>query len=201
MVGDRVYLVQRWQDDHLRRPHGRHLERRYRLRPADVAFTFTELQKYADINLGGLKITGVATSGNNVSVSFATPQYANLQNIAGTGILPEHIWSSVGDPAKFTDPSPVGTGPYMLDSFTPEGFTLKVNPSYWQKSLEPKVQEVYFPVYTSNTGALTALYSNKIDWTGNFIPGLQKNFVDTAPAYHHYWEAPGSTQCLLRQPQ
>jgi peptide/nickel transport system substrate-binding protein len=165
--------------------------------PADVAFTFTELQKYADINLGGLKITGVATSGNNVSVSFATPQYANLQNIAGTGILPEHIWSSVGDPGKFTDPSPVGTGPYMLDSFTPEGFTLKVNPSYWQKSLEPKVQEVYFPVYTSNTGALTALYSNKIDWTGNFIPGLQKNFVDTAPAYHHYWEAPGSTNAFF----
>jgi len=60
-----------------------------------------------------------------------------------------------------------------------------------------KVPNVYFPVYTSNTGALSALYSGAIDWTGNFIPGLQKQFVNTAPAYHHFWEAPGSTNALM----
>ncbi len=37
--------------------------------------------------------------------------------------------------------------------------------------MEPKIPDVYFPVYTSNTGALTALYAGQIDWTGNFIPG------------------------------
>jgi peptide/nickel transport system substrate-binding protein len=60
-----------------------------------------------------------------------------------------------------------------------------------------KVPNVYFPVYTSNTGALSALFSEQIDWTGNFIPGLQKDFVAKAPAYHHYWEAPGSTNAFI----
>ncbi len=57
--------------------------------------------------------------------------------------------------------------------------------------------KVYFPVYTSNTGALTALFGGQIDWTGNFIPGLQKNFVSPNPADHHYWEAPGGTNSLV----
>jgi len=60
-----------------------------------------------------------------------------------------------------------------------------------------KVAKVFFPVYTSNTGALSALFTGKIDWTGNFIPGLQKNFVSTAPQFHHFWEAPGSTNALM----
>jgi peptide/nickel transport system substrate-binding protein len=82
----------------------------------------------------------------------------------------------------------------MLSSFSPEGFTLTKNPNYWQSV---PVSKVYFPVYTSNTGALNALFSGQITWTGNYIPGLQKNFVNTAPAYHHFWEAAGGTNSLM----
>ncbi len=164
--------------------------------PADVAFTFNMLKSNTAINLDGLKITSVTTSGNTVTLTFPTAQYANLQNIAGTAIVPKAIWSKVANPATYTDPNPVGTGPYVLDSFTPQGFTLKENPSYWQAS-DIKVPKVYFPVYTSNTGALTALFSGAIDWTGNFIPGLQKDFVDTNPSEHGYWEAPGGTNSLM----
>jgi peptide/nickel transport system substrate-binding protein len=162
---------------------------------ADVAFTFNYVKKNTAINLSGLDISSVSTSGNTVTVNFPTAQYTNLENIAGTAILPEHIWSSISNPTAFTDPNPVGTGPWMLSSFTPEGFTLKANPGYWQGA--PKIQSVYFPVYTSNTGALTALFGGQIDWTGNFIPGLQKNFVDKAPKYRGYWEAPGGTNSLF----
>ena len=162
--------------------------------PADVAFTFNLVKKNAAINLAGLDISSVSTSGNTVTLTFPTSQYTNLQNIAGTAILPQHIWSSAGNPATFVDPNPVGTGPYMLSTFTPEGFTLKTNPAYWQGA--PKVQSVYFPVYTSNTGALTALFGGQIDWTGNFIPGLQKSFVDKAPQYRGYWEAAGGDESL-----
>jgi peptide/nickel transport system substrate-binding protein len=156
--------------------------------PADVAFTYNLMKKNASINLGGLTISGVSTSGDTVTLTFPTAQYTNLQNIAGVGIVPEHIWARAGNPATFTDPKPVGTGPYMLGSFTPQGYTLVKNPYYWQPS-KVRVAKVYFPVYTSNTGALSALFSGQIDWTGNYIPGLQKNFVDTDPAHHHYYEA------------
>jgi peptide/nickel transport system substrate-binding protein len=164
--------------------------------PADVAFTFNLLKANTALNLDGLKVSSTSVSGNNVTINFPTSQYANLQNIAGTAILPQAVWSKVGDPTKYTDPTPVGTGPYTLSSFTPQGFTLKANPNYWQAS-KVKVPKVYFPVYASNTGALSALYSNQIDWTGNFIPGLQKQFVDTSPSTHHFWEAPGASNALF----
>jgi peptide/nickel transport system substrate-binding protein len=163
------------------------------LTPADVAYTFDLVKANASINLGGLSISSVTTSGSTVTLTFASPQYTNLEEIAGTAIVPKAIWSKAGNPATFADATPVGTGPYMLQSFTPQGFTLKKNPNYWQAS-KVKVAKVFFPVYTSNTGALSALFSGQITWTGNFIPGLQKQFVDKAPAYHHFWEAAGGDE-------
>jgi peptide/nickel transport system substrate-binding protein len=164
--------------------------------PDDVAFTFNLVKSNAAINLDGLKISSVTTSGSTVSLTFPSAQYTNLEEIAGTAIVPKAIWSKVGNPATFANANPVGTGPYMLSSFTPQGFTLKPNPYFWQKA-SVHVPKVYFPVYTSNTSALSALFAGQIDWTGNFIPGLQKNFVNTNPAYHHYWEAPGGTNSLM----
>jgi peptide/nickel transport system substrate-binding protein len=164
--------------------------------PADVAFTYNLVKNNKAINLAGLAISSVSTSGNTVTLTFPAAQYTNLQSIAGVPILPQSIWSKVGNPATYADPNPVGTGPYKLKTFTPQGFTLTKNTGYWQASLA-KVGNVYFPVYTSNTGALSALFNDQIDWTGNFIPGLQKDFVAKAPAYHHFWEAPGSTNAFI----
>jgi peptide/nickel transport system substrate-binding protein len=166
------------------------------LTPADVAFTFNMLKKNSAINLGGVDPSSVTTSGNKVTLNFTSGQYTHLQQIAGTAIVPQSVWSKVSNPATYTDATPVGTGPYMLGSFTPQGFTLKPNPHYWQASMV-KVKQVYFPVYTSNTSALSALFGGQIDWTGNFIPGLKKSFVNTSPQYHHYWEAPGGTNSLM----
>jgi peptide/nickel transport system substrate-binding protein len=166
------------------------------LTPADVVYTFNMLKANSALNLDGLNFTSVTASGNNVTLTFPTAQYANLLNIAGTAIVPQAVWSKAGSPASYSDANPVGTGPYMLSSFTAQGFTLKKNPYYWQSSMVT-VPKVYFPVYTSNTGALSALFSGAIDWTGNFIPGLQTSFVDPSPSTHHYWEAPGSTNALF----
>jgi peptide/nickel transport system substrate-binding protein len=164
------------------------------LTPADVAYTFNLVKNNASINSGGLTISSVSTSGNTVTLTFPTSQYTNLENIAGQAIVPQSQWNGQ-NPGTFTDPNPVGTGPYMLGSFTPQGFTLKKNPYYWQAA-DVKVPNVYFPVYTSNTGALTALFNNQIDWTGNYIPGLQKDFVATDPAHHGYYEAAGGDESL-----
>jgi peptide/nickel transport system substrate-binding protein len=164
--------------------------------PADVAFTYNLVKNNKAINLAGLAISSVSTSGNTVTLTFPAAQYTNLQSIAGVPILPQSIWSKVGNPATYPDANPVGTGPYKLKTFTPQGFTLTKNTSYWQASLA-KVTNVYFPVYTSNTGALSALFNDQIDWTGNFIPGLQKDFVAKDPAHHHFWEAPGSTNAFI----
>jgi peptide/nickel transport system substrate-binding protein len=166
------------------------------LTPDDVVFTFNMLKSDATVNLNGVKYDTVTASGNDVVLNFATPQFTNLQSIAGTAIVPKHIWASQSKPEAFTDPNPVGSGPFKLGSFTPQGFTLVKNAGYWQAA-QLKVPKVFFPVYTSNTSALTALFAGQIDWTGNFIPGLQKSFVKPNPSLHHFWEAPGGTNSLI----
>ena len=45
-----------------------------------------------------------------------------------------HLAVGRSNPATFADPNPVGTGPYMLDKFSPQGYTLKQNPNYWNKA-------------------------------------------------------------------
>ena len=160
----------------------------------DVVFTYNLLKANKAINLAGLQITSVSASGNDVTLTFPTSQYMNLENVAGDAILPKHIWSSVSDPSTYVDSKAIGTGPYTVSNFNSQGITLKANPSYWQPV---PVKKVFFPVYTSNTGATNALFSGKIDWTGNFIPGLKENFVDKDPAHHGFWMAPNATNALF----
>lgn len=163
------------------------------LTAADVAFTFNYVKAHAsgtdDINLGGLTITSVTQSGNNVTISFPTSQYMNLENIGGQAIIPQSVWSSVSDPATYVDATPVGSGPYILGNYTPEGFTMVKNPDYWQNV---PVAKVYFPDYTTNTPANTALFNGQIDWTGNYIPGLKANFLDKSSNNYAYEGADAS---------
>ena len=61
--------------------------------PADVAFTYNLVKANKAINLAGLTISSVTTSGNTVTLTFPSAQYTNLQSIAGVPILPQAIWS------------------------------------------------------------------------------------------------------------
>ncbi len=161
---------------------------------ADVEFTFNMLKKYPDVNTTGLALGSVSSNGNQVTLNFATPQYANFQNIAGQiYIVPQSIWSKVGDPGKYADPHPVGTGPYTVSQFSSQGITLKANPSYWGG--KPHVGTVQFPTYASANTALAALQTDQLHWAGNFIPGVQQVFVNGHPT-HHTWFVPIQTNSL-----
>jgi peptide/nickel transport system substrate-binding protein len=165
------------------------------LTPADVAFTYLMLKQHADVNTVGLDIKSVTTRGDTVTVSFPSPQYANLQNIAGqVYIVPKAVWSKVGDPGKYTDANPVGTGPYTLGSFSAQGITLKARSDYWKGA--PSVGTVEFPTYASSNSALSALQTDQLDWGGNFIPGIQKVYV-AGHSDHQVWFPPVQTNSLI----
>jgi len=144
---------------------------------ADVAFTFNLLKKYPALNTPATPIPVSATgSGNTATLTFAQPELAELYFILQTQIVPEHIWSSVSNPVTYADPNPVGTGPYVLDKFSPQGFTMKLNPDYYAKSTI-HVPEIDFPAYTSNANLLLPVSSGTIDWGGIAIPGVQANYL------------------------
>ncbi len=166
---------------------------------ADVAFTYKYVSQHSsgsdDIDLGGIDPTSVTQpTSDTVQLTFASPQYMNLENIGGEAIIPQSVWSSISDPATYTDPTPVGTGPYTLGNYTNEGFTMDANTSYWGGSVP--VPKVYFPVYTTNSSAENALFGGQIDWTGNYIPDLQTDFIDKDPSTNYAYEGANSSNAL-----
>lgn len=151
---------------------------------ADVAFTFETMKAHPAINVNGVNPTLISTpNATTVVLTFAAPQYVNLVYIAQTLIVPKHIWDNV-NPVTFKDPRPVGTGPYMLGTFSPQSYTMVANPHYWQKGL-PKVHSLVYPGYDNITSALATF--SKADWAGFFEPDMQKLYVAPGAGHNHLW--------------
>jgi peptide/nickel transport system substrate-binding protein len=161
--------------------------------PSDVSFTFNLLKKYPALDTTGVwqQINGLSTSGNTVTFTFKQPNVPFAGVLAGTPIVPEHVWSTVGDPTKYANTSPVGTGPFTLDKFAPTQYTLKKNTSYWQADkIAPS--EVAFPAKSSNSSTdQLDTTSGKFDWSYNFLPNVKQTYVSRDPQHNSYWFPPG----------
>ncbi len=166
----------------------------------DVAFTLNELKQYPAMDINGLwnEITSVtAPDPSTVIVKLNAPFTPLLWYLGGqTYILPKHIWASVGDGSKYADPNPVGTGPYVVKSFTPQLVTLAKNPSFWQAD-KVQVQEVRYPAFDSNTSAELAMDQGTVDWAGIYTADIQKTYVNRDPAHNHYWFPPSDILMLF----
>lgn len=152
----------------------------------DVAFTFNMLKTYPDADaqgLWGFLSSVTATNPTTVVMTFKSPAPTELPFIQGTYIVPQHLWANVGDPAKYTNSSPVGTGPMTLESFSPQLIKYAKNTSYWQAS-QVQVDELDYPVVNSNDTALLKMASGQADWTGIFDPAVQTAFVSKDPAHN-----------------
>jgi peptide/nickel transport system substrate-binding protein len=160
---------------------------------ADVAFTFNLLKNNPTMQSaapGPTPLPDSATaSGDKVTLTFGAPEFANLFLIGSTYILPEHLWSSVHDPAAYADPDPVGTGPYVMSSFSTQQVTFTANPKYWQASLV-HVPEVVFPNYQSNTTSNPALQNGQIDYAGNFVTNVPSSYLDVSSTNHTWTTSP-----------
>ena len=152
---------------------------------SDVAYTYTMLKNNPKLNTNGAPIVTSASAPNATTavLKFSKPQYANLFLIGGVYIVPQHVWSSVSDPSTYADANPVGTGPFMLDRFTPQGFTLKQNPHYWNMSAV-HVPEINFPAYNTNANLVPPVASGQIDFAGNYIANIQGNYLSKSPDNH-----------------
>jgi peptide/nickel transport system substrate-binding protein len=147
---------------------------------SDVAYTFNLLVKDPALNIGWPQPTPLPASATAPSASTAVLTFSQPV------IVPEHVWSSVSNPATYTDAQPVSDGPYVLHQFSPQGFTMTVNPDYYARSTL-RVPEVDFPSYTSNANLVPPVASGQIDWAGNSITGIQQNYLAKSTE-NHTWQ-------------
>ncbi len=137
-------------------------------------------------NVASIKAKGA----HAVAITLKTP---DSQFIAATlnrqFIVPQHVWSKVKDPATYTNPNPVGSGPFdVVSRFTTQDFVLSKNPHYWQAGL-PKIPCLEYVQASSNDSALALIQSGQVDWTHNFVPNVEKAYEAKDPKHYHSFYA------------
>jgi peptide/nickel transport system substrate-binding protein len=158
--------------------------------PADVAHTFTLLRDFPALDASGIWtfVADVQVEGEDVvRFDLSRPFVPGLSAIAGQPIVPQHVWSKVKDPVTFSNPDPVGTGPFTeVRNFGAQVFELGANPHYWQEG-KPEFEALRFPALQSNEQVNLALLQGEVDWAGSFIPAVERIFVGRDPEHNQYW--------------
>jgi len=147
----------------------------------DVAYSIQMRIDNAALNTENLPYQSVSENGNQVTVTFTSSQYVNTNKVYGLFIVPKHIWSTISDPTTELNANPVGSGPYVLSSFTPTAVTLTANPNYWGGTV--KVPQIQYQSFNDNTGLLNALVAGQVQWGWGYIANYQQVFDSKDPAY------------------
>ncbi|MEO6511389.1 MAG: ABC transporter substrate-binding protein, partial [Nocardioides sp.] len=118
---------------------------------ADVQFTYDLLKKNPALDVNGIwtQIKSAVAKGNDFEVTFKQADVPFVGVLSSQVIVPEHLWSSISDPTKDTNTEPVGTGPFMLEKFSPTQYSLKKNTDYWNADAVAPTQ-VVMPAQSSN---------------------------------------------------
>jgi ABC-type transport system substrate-binding protein len=164
--------------------------------PADVVATFKAMENpKADTTGVPPQASDPTVNGNTVTLHFKTAQYTSLFPILGnTYILKASVANQIAQNPTMTIKVPVGTGPFMLASYSSSLIKWKPNPNYWGGT--PPESEIDTPSIATNAAASDALISGQLDWAGNDIPNVYANYVNLNPLTNHAWFAAGSTVTL-----
>ena len=108
--------------------------------------------------------------------AYACPSLQTI-TFADLPILPEHIWSKVENPRKYTDLA-IGTGPYKLTEYNADqNYTLEANEDYFMGI--PTVKTLSMPIIKDATAMFNALRSGEIDASTRTVPSeLQSTFLN-----------------------
>jgi peptide/nickel transport system substrate-binding protein len=157
---------------------------------ADVAFTFGLTKRFPALDrrgVWGFLESVQAVDARTVDFRFRRVFIPGADEIAAQQIVPEHTWKDVKDPIAFANEHPVATGPFTeVLRFENQVYELGRNPHYWQPGI-PKVKAIRCPAFPGNDRANLALVFDEVDWAGNFVPAIDRVFVQRSPAAHGYW--------------
>jgi peptide/nickel transport system substrate-binding protein len=126
-------------------------------------------------------VANAVAKGNTVTVTFkGTPGYTEWQDFLWKApILPEHVWSKFpsGQITTAANTHPVGTGPMALDTYNAQEVAYQTRPGWWATSalgLSFKFKYLVDVVNSSNEAELGALTQGNVDWSNNFLPGINQ---------------------------
>ncbi len=124
--------------------------------------------KYSYDLLGLSEITYIQVVDNytlNFNLNAAYWKDYVLRDLFGSyygKIVPKHIWSKLSDPYTYNDTNPVGSGPWILDTWVRGQYlTIRANKNYWGGA--PKLDEVTFDFIPSMDTQVLDLETGVVD--------------------------------------
>lgn len=172
----------------------------------DVLFTFELLKNNPALATVSTSILTndvesiTSPDANSIVIKFSTVYTPALYDLSNQYIVPEHIWKDIADPVTFTNDNPVGTGPFTeVTRFEDQIYVVEKNPYYWQEG-KPYFQGLKYPAYPGNDQANMALVNGDLDWAGNFVPDIDKTYVEKDPENYHYYFSEGDMIMLYINP-
>jgi peptide/nickel transport system substrate-binding protein len=139
-----------------------------------------------DTNVASVRARGTYA----VVINLKTPDSQFIAStLNGVIVLPRHIWSHVKDAATWTNPNPVGSGPFtQITRFTTQDYVFGKNPHYWQSG-KPLIPCLEYVQAASNDAALALIQSGQVDWSHNFVPNVEKAYEAKDKAHFHAFYA------------
>ncbi|MFF6957063.1 ABC transporter substrate-binding protein [Streptomyces sp. NPDC008317] len=129
----------------------------------DVLFSLNLPLKDPSFNLGGTTYDRVAkVDSSTVTVHWPHAAFSELSQLASiqVPVVPAHIWQGKNI-KSWSNPDPVGTGPFTLDRFAPQQITLRARTDYWGGRFAVK----QIKIIPTNGDALRAqLVRGDVDW-------------------------------------
>jgi len=151
----------------------------------DVAATFNLMRDNPAANAGALDIAGAeAIDDKTVEVTFNSTAFAFRSAIANTVIVPEHVFAGI-NPIEFTNEEPVVTGPFVLEQFGQQLYTLATHEGYWNAD-EMEVEQVRYPASSDQTFN-SSLKAGEFDWSGGFVANIEQIYLSGDPENRAYW--------------
>ena len=169
------------------------------LTAADVAFTFNLEKKFSGLDLQAVwsVLSSVKAHGSTVVFTFKHAAVPFFYYIADQNyILPQHLWSKIKNPVTYTDSHPVGSGPFKVQSCSPQNITYVRNPHYWQSG-RPYISKVQYPAFMGNNAGNLYLADGKANWGGQFIPNINTYYLSRDRAHRHNWDPPATNDIGL----
>jgi peptide/nickel transport system substrate-binding protein len=148
---------------------------------ADVAYSINLARTNAadPYSANVATVANATASGNTVTVTFkGTPGYTEFTDYLWKApVLPQHIWSKIPATQIATNANthPVGTGPMTLDTANTQEVAYQTKSDWWASSAlgySFKFKYLVDIVNGSNSQELGQLNSGNIDWSNNYLPGI-----------------------------
>ena len=164
----------------------------------DVVFTLNVPLKHAESNLvlsdrGIAKVSKVDS--HTVKVVMKEPKLGHEINVGAATIYPEHVFSKQ-NLEKWTNESPVTTGPWKLADFSPQQVKLTHREDYWGGTF-PHVKECRWAVFGNADAGKALVKQGKIDMATMSWPNADTTFESIGPDYFYDVYPAGGGEALL----